>query len=317
MRKLVVLGIAKNIEKNVTVLKDCLDSILSLRAGSKAFIYENNSTDSTNEKLQTLALQDERVTVVCEKTDFKTVAQTWDNQSCRLENIAAARNKCMELWEFADANNKEESIVIWMDLDRVARLDPKAIAFLAEQMEITPPEVAQAFFAFSRNHKGEMYDTFAYRDEQFACGPELIGEAWWGSEHQNALQRHIQSSDGVSLRVLSACNGLAMYRSEAIRGIRFSAYPTSDMEAYYRKLFRDQKAPSYTVLQNAQKNVKTHDAGCLLGRYLFGTEGMWWRNNSGYNQPVVCEWLSFHFAMIARGNNGLFLIKSWEDLSGH
>jgi hypothetical protein len=312
MRKFIVLGIAKNIENQITILGDCLKVILDLREGSRAFIYEDGSTDKTAERLQLLS--DSRITISSD-TSIKpeTSALTWDNKPCRLERIAWARNKCMEMWE---KNDKEDAIVIWLDTDRVHRLDGSIVHQVAEQLMGVPIEVAAGFFAMSLNHKHDMYDTFAYRSEKNALGPEFMGEKWWSAEHQLQIQQEVREQP-YSVQVLSACNGLAMYKSEAIRGLRFSATPTEAIEKYYRTLYRDAKHPCFKKMQEIQEKPTTHYEGVCLGRYCFGTEGLWYKNNSGYNQPVLCEWLSFHFAMRERGFKGLFIIKGWVDISGH
>ena len=310
--KFVVLGVAKNIANQCQILKECLNAILDQRPGSRAYIYEDGSTDGTKDKLKAMAIEDRRITVTCEDVETETKAETWDNKPCRMERIAAARNKCMEMWE----KDKDESVVIWIDTDRVERLDGGLIHQLAEQLTQNPIEVAAAFFAMSLNHRGQMYDTYAFRSEKNALGPELLGEKWI-KECQQRIFDEVNNHPQPTLQVLSACNGLAMYRSEAIRGLRFSALPTTAVEKYYRQVYRDSKHPCHAELLECQKNVKTHEEGVCLGRYCFGTEGMWYRINSGYNQPVVCEWISFHFAMRDRGYKGLFIIKPWLDRSGH
>jgi hypothetical protein len=313
MRKFVVLGIAKNIENQITILGDCLQAILDQRDGSRAFIYEDGSTDRTAERL--LAIKDPRITIKTDKIDTeKTEALTWDNKPCRLERIAWARNKCMEMWETTD---KDDCIVIWLDTDRVHRLDGPLVHQVAEQLMGVPIEIAAGFFAYSVNHKGEMYDTFAYRSEANALGPEIMGEEWWSSENQRKILLEVAESPQPTLNVVSACNGLAMYKSEAVRGLRFSALPTPLIEKYYKQIWHNQKAPCHKKLCQLQDKPTTHYQGVCLGRYCFSTEGMWYKNNSGYNQPVVCEWLSFHLGIRERGYMGLFIIKPWMDISGH
>jgi len=315
MRKFIVLGIAKNIENQCQVLFNCLTAILDQREGSLAFIYEDGSTDKTPELLAKISETDKRIVVKSDKSSgAPTTALTWDNKPCRLERIAFARNKCMEMWE---NTYKDDAVVIWLDTDRVHLVDGPVIHQVAEQLMGVPAEVASAFFAMSLNHKGQMYDTFAYRSEKNALGPEIMGEEWWGKENQDKIHQEVNECSGPSLQVLSACNGLAMYKSECIRGLRFSALPTEQVEKYHRQIFRDSKHPCHKKLLELQDKPKTHHEGVCIGRYCFGTEGMWYKNNSGYNQPVVCEWLSFHYAMRDRGFKGLFIIKPWMDISGH
>ncbi len=317
MRKIVILGIAKNIENCIGILADCLQTILELWESSKnrAYLYENDSTDSTPEKLRALAAKDPRIHVRTEKgIMIDSKVRSFDNKPCRMECIATARNACMELWESSDS---EDSIVIWMDLDRVTRLDPVPIEFFAKQLSEAPPKTITAVFPYSINHKGDMYDTYAYRDETFLLGPEFLGAAWWESTHQTALQNHIRATQGNHRSVFSACNGFGMYRSEAIRGLRFTAYPTAEMEKILRLAWRTESHPAYKALRDSQTNLQTHVNGASMGLYPFGKEGLWYRNNSGYNYPVVCEWVPFHFALRERGYTGLFLITGWRDVSGH
>ena len=315
MRKFVVLGIAKNIQNQVHILDDCLQAILDQREGSRAFIYEDGSTDKTAERLLALSKNDGRISVKCDTSEMpKTEATTWDNKPCRLERIAWARNECMKMWE---AEDKDDCIVIWLDCDRVQRLDGDLISQLSEQLMGVPIEVACGFFAYSVNHKGMMYDTFAYRSEKHALGPEVMGEEWWSADYQRAIISEIAECGQPSFKVISACNGLAMYKSEAVRGLRFSALPTPFLEKFYKQIWHNEKALCNKKLNELQNKPKTHDQGVCLGRYCFGTEGMWYKNNSGYNQPVVCEWISFHLGIRERGYNGLFVIKPWIDRSGH
>jgi hypothetical protein len=169
----------------------------------------------------------------------------------------------------------------------------------------------------SLNHKGEMYDRFSYRDEVFALGPELMGEDWWRPGHTQSLLQHIHGSMQDCMPVLSAFNGMGLYRSDAIRGQRFSAFPTQSMEKYYRTAYKTESHPVHAQVVSGQEHVQKVYDGIGCGRHLFGMEGLFWRHNSGYNQPIVCEWVPFHFGLRDRGWTGLFLVKGWVDQSGH
>lgn len=321
MWPIIILGVAKNVANQTEILFDSLQSILDLAEGSQAFLYENDSTDKTPEKLKAMTLRDKRIHVLSETLGSDqptTIALTAENKPCRMERIADARNKCMLMWE-ESSSGSTPSIVLWLDCDRMTRVDTTPIAFLAKQLMSAPPKTITAFFPMSLNHKGEMYDRFAYRDEIFALGPELMGDDWWQEGHTSNLLHHIHhtTSEYHTLPVLSAFNGMGLYRADAIRGLRFSAFPNQSMEKFYRQAYKNTSHPVHAQIVSAQSTAEKKYKGIALGRYLFGTEGLFWQNNSGYNQPVVCEWLPFHFDLRDRGWTGFYLVKGWLDQSGH
>ena len=114
--------------------------------------------------------------------------------------------------------------------------------------------------------------------------------------------------------VLSAFGGIGVYRASAVRGLRYSGVVTEDVHKVYTNFCRQN--PSHPWVQRVNQKPVTHIEGALMGVYLFDTK-LFYRNNSGYNYPVICEHVPFHCAMINRGASRLFVEPSLLYISDH
>ncbi|MDQ3109205.1 MAG: hypothetical protein M3R17_04865 [Bacteroidota bacterium] len=140
----------------------------------KIIIYENNSTDTTKEKLQKIA--GEKVIVKCEQFSEEELlqsgtARTWNYQPFRVEMISNARNKVLDIIA-ADEGLKNSDYLIWIDLD-FKDWDVNAIAkcFDTEDWDAITANCVLA--------NGNYRDTYALRDEKYSFGPEIFGDYWW------------------------------------------------------------------------------------------------------------------------------------------
>jgi hypothetical protein len=103
---IVLCGVCKNVVSTLPVIRAAFED-LAAKAGVPcwAVFYENNSDDGTDVELLKWASEAPgQVIVKCEKFTkeeelSRCVARTCDNQPCRMERIAFARNKLLDMLE--------------------------------------------------------------------------------------------------------------------------------------------------------------------------------------------------------------------------
>jgi len=297
--RVVLGGIVKNISH---LIPNTLQFLIDLKRQLPCLevcIYENNSTDNTNGIFLDLATKIDFLEVKSEIYDNsffldKGRARTWDNLPCRIEMIAFARNKLLEM--IHAKNLTDNDLVIMMDLDFMRAPDVKAIALIVENF---PIKLADVLFANGVGANGNYYDTYVLRTAADPFGPEIMGKTFWSGEHSKRLRDAIPANASSLIPVYSAFGGLAIYRAAAIKGCFYSADVTDSLHAFYKDLLKDKP----------QEKPITHHEGVLLGCYLKG-DNIFYRNNSGYNWPVVGEHSTFHAQMRENGFGKMFIVPS-------
>ena len=347
---IVVCGVCKNVASTLPVIRAAFEDLVS-KAGVPcwAVFYENNSEDGTDAELMKWAAEaPDQVIVQCEKITreeelARGVARTFDNKPCRMEQIAHARNKLLDMLEgghaspltpssgghassslsvalspssmVGGAGGKAPRYVVMIDMDNPVPFPVNAILRCIAR----DPDGFDALVCNGLNPFGYMYDFYAYRDAQFPFGPEIIREAFWSGQHQHQVQtamhnrtmfcnRMIQQNRALLpyIPVVSGFNGLCIFRREALKGARYSAIPSADMNAEYEAM---------KCIPPLAKNAKTHVDGATVGMYLFpkdnhdhvNDKGIFYFHNSGYNFPVVCEHVPFFAAMRANNHRRIYL----------
>lgn len=317
---IILCGIGKNVVGTLPVIRAAFED-LSSKAGVPcwALFYENNSDDGTDaELLKWAADMPDRVQVICEKLTqeeqlVRGMARTYDNQPCRMEQIAHARNKLLRKLDSDTGSRANAKYVIMIDMDNPVPFPVNAILKCIAR----DPDGFDALVCNGLNPFGYMYDFYAYRDAQFPFGPEIMREAFWSGQHQCQVQtamhnktlfcsRMMQKNSALLpyIPVASGFNGLCIFRREAIKGILYSAIPTAEMNAEYEAM---------NCIPPLAKNAKTHVDGATVGMYLFpkdnhaNDKGIFYFHNSGYNFPVVCEHVPFFAAMRANNRRRIYL----------
>lgn len=307
---ILIAGIGRNIANSIPFLKTTFEGIASQVAECAVVIYENNSTDHSSELLQAWSAQDLRVRarseyISPEEQLNQGKARTWDNQPCRLEILAAARNKLLAM--ILEPQYEGYELVLILDLDIPQPLPQKETLDAIRSF----PDDAAAVFSFGVNSVGKMYDLHPYRDNAFPFGPEIVGDEFFSIPNQKRLFKHTNKLKTCQFHpVFSAFNGAALYRRALLQGCVYSAHPTKALDEYYRdQAERLGKSPADWFPGN------THIASTLQGVYLFGTDGFFYRNNVGYNFPVVIGHSTLHASLIKKGK--LYLRPAWIHYSGH
>lgn len=288
--KVVLGGIVRNIERNsiqilkfITLLKNEIPEL-------EVCIFENNSTDSTKDFLN--SIQNEFIQIQIEdypESFFLNSfpGRTYTNEGCRIHKIAFARNQLLKMIE--KKNLTSDDFVIIMDLDINMCPEIKVIKFIIENF----PDEADVLFANGIQHNGHYYDGYEFRSEELPYGPEILGETFWSDTHMGKIQKKYIPEDGL-IPVISAFGGIAIYRANAIKGCSYSADVTDTLHEFY------------SSLPIVDLNPKTHIDGCSLGIYLKDKK-IFYKNNSGYNYPVAAEHVNFHLEIRAKGFKNMFI----------
>ena len=201
--------------------------------------------------------------------------------------------------------------VVMLDMDNPVPFPVNAILKCIAR----DPDGFDALVCNGLNPMGYMYDFYAYRDAQFPFGPEIMREAFWSRQHQYHVQTAVHNKTVFQshqikhnpallpyIPVASGFNGLCIFRREALKGARYSAIPTAEMNAEYEAM---------KCIPPLAKNAKTHVDGASVGMYLFpkdeNNKGIFYFHNSGYNFPVVCEHVPFFASMRANNHRRIYL----------
>jgi hypothetical protein len=340
---IIVCGVCKNVASTLPVIRAAFEDHVS-KSGVPcwAVFYENNSDDGTDTELMKWASEaPDQVQVQCDKFTreeelSRCVARTFDNKPCRMEQIAHARNKLLEMLlgersspnpSLPHSNPSLPSIgggaggfapryVVMIDMDNPVPFPVNAILRCIAR----DPDGFDALVCNGLNPMGHMYDTYAYRDAQFPFGPEIMREAFWSRHHQFYMQTAVHNKTVFHSRqmkydpafrpyipIASGFNGLCIFRWEALKGLRYSAIPTPEMNAEYKAM---------NCIPPLSKNAQTHVNGGSVGMYLFPKDkdknndadnAVFYFHNSGYNFPVVCEHVPFFAGMRARNRRRIYL----------
>ena len=282
---MLVGGIVQNVYKHIPVIFSFLESLKTIFPDLQVCIYENNSTDWTKKGL--LERKVEYIDILCEDYEdsffLNFPARTYDNKPCRIHKIACARNRLLKMIEKYSAE-----FVMFIDFDFNIAPNPNAILFAINNF----PKEADVLFANGIGKNGHYYDGYSLRTTTHPYGPEILGEEFWSDNHMQHLQPKIDPySNPIS--VVSAFGGLAIYRAKAIAGCFYSAEVTDELHEFYSK---------YSI----QPTVQTHSNGCSLGVYLKDMK-IFYRNNSGYNFPIVAEHVSFNLMVRKKGFDKMFI----------
>ena len=258
---IVLCGVCKNVISTLPVIRAAFEE-LAAKAGVPcwAVFYENNSDDGTDaELLKWAAEAPDQIKVRCdtftkEEELSRGVARTYDNQPCRMERIAHARNQLLEMLigersspnpssgeltpssggedpgkcnGGGGAGGKAPRYVIMIDMDNPVPFPVgQVLRCIARD-----PDGFDALICNGLNSMGYMYDTYAYRDAQFPFGPEIMREAFWSGHHQYYVQTAVhgrtlfhkqQMKQNPALLpyipVASGFNGMCIFRWEALKG---------------------------------------------------------------------------------------------------
>lgn len=289
-RTVLICGVVKNcdyqIDKNIQLaLKTS-----KLFNKCKIIIYENNSTDNTKQKLHNYAINPEfndKIKIISEDLDLNNRSQctiwayteiTGSDHPCRVEFIGKARNKVVD--EINKPEYNEYEYVIWIDLDSNGW------------------EINGIIDSFIRNEEWDVlfgnntdlyYDYYALRYKEQLFGPEIIGEHFW----DKMTHVHFEQNEKL-IPVYSAFNGIAIYKKELFKNFKYDFLVNDEVKQFYRKWFENIDSKTKQVIEN--KCYKFPNG------YKDEETNIFWKSNSGYDMPVICEHVPLNLTIYNNGH---------------
>lgn len=290
MTNIIICGIVKNVGNILIPNLRLIHKLKDKFNKYKLIIYENNSIDNT--KIILRNIKDDKIKIIMEDIsdeEIKENSKIWayteitgSDHACRIENISNARNKLI------DEINKEEynefNVVVMIDLD--------SRGFDIKEIENSIKFVAQNEKTVLTANSFPYYDYYALRSEpSHLLGPEIIGDTFWELNKQLKIDKN-----GPFIKIYSGFNGIAVYNKEVFKKYRYNFILDESVKNMYKKMLNDMDN-----LQNEFKNEISNDCKKFpKGIYDEDIKG-YWKNNSGYNKPVVCEHVCLHANLINDG----------------
>ena len=280
------------------VIKNSVDKLvanmnLAIKTGEqfnmyKIVIYENNSTDGTKDLLKKYETN-QNIKIISEDIDPERIKETsriWSykevtgsDHPCRIEQIANARNRVID--EIVKPEYDNFTHVIWIDLDSSGWL----IEGIGDSFAQSAPW--DVIYANGINPNHTYYDMYAFRGLEHLCfGPEIVGEHFW-----NNLKSNLNFlNEPALIPVCSAFGGIGIFKKEIFQKHRYDCIVNPAVKTFYKSIIS--KSEIYKEL------IENPDTKFPNG---YMEENIFWKSNSGYDKPVVCEHVCLNLDLY---NNG-------------
>lgn len=314
-QKVLLCGVCRNVEEPLPSTIKFFEEIGSFFEDYRVIVYENNSTDATARILNQWKEKNKKVYLQSEKVSWSELDKeiiNWEkNAFYRPELIARARN--IVLKQAMSEAYLDFDYLIWMDMDFYRKPNYKGL------LEVfTTSREWDAVFAYGIDPPGTYWDWYAYRDVQYPIGSELLGNYWW--YYPKKLQ--LSPKDDWH-QVYSAFGGCAIYKKSAIEGCSYSAIVTPDLAEVVQQIINDPRHENNHFIKKYHEQIgnecitiqapRPHLQSFLDPNQNFllpatKNETLLWKMSSFvYQYPSVCEHVTFHASMIARGHDKLFI----------
>ena len=225
-RTVIICSIVRNAEKGLKRNIPEIKRLCQMFEGYKVFVYENDSTDMTKKLLKEWHDSDPaNVFVSLNDTSAQpTIPSVSDVPSInpfysqkRIDKMAKLRNAYMQ---FVDDMGWSADYFVVVDLD-VARISADNImsSFVREDWDA----VTAFGYSTSPKLKRRYHDTYALTELGDEENPQTEEKIIKNSKKYANL-----NNDNHWVRVFSAFGGLAIYRFESIKGVRYEALKNND-----------------------------------------------------------------------------------------
>lgn len=225
-RTIIVCGIVRNAERGLKRNIPEIKRLCQMSKGYKVFVYENDSTDMTKKLLKEWHDSDPaNVFVSLNDTSAQpTIPSVSDVPSInpfysqkRIDKMAKLRNAYMQ---FVDDMGWSADYFVVVDLD-VARISADNImsSFVREDWDA----VTAFGYSTSPKLKRRYHDTYALTELGDEENPQTEEKIIKNSKKYANL-----NNDSPWVRAFSAFGGLAIYRFESIKGVRYEALKNND-----------------------------------------------------------------------------------------
>lgn len=223
---IIVCGIVRNAEPGLRKNIPVINNICSQFHDYKVVVYENDSKDGTKELLQNWHdSYNDKVFVIMDDGKKGKIIPSIRDVNCnpffsrwRIEKMASLRNKYLT---FVDNNGWSPDYLMVVDLD-VSRISIDGV--MSSFNSAYEWDAVTAFgYSYSPLMKKRYHDTFALVE----VGKENTPQT------EKSIYGYCQKYGKISpvqewVRVYSAYGGLALYRYERIKGLRYKAIPNGD-----------------------------------------------------------------------------------------
>jgi hypothetical protein len=290
----IICGVVKNAEAHLTNNIQLARQLGVKCDKYKIIIYENNSIDTTKKILSMYENRDD-FEIIMEDIDDETIkkeskiwaykAVTGSDHPCRIEQIAKARNKLIT--EIKKDKYADYNYVVMIDFDAKFFL-PDGIF---KSLQLVKKNRKRVIYANSYDY----YDYYALRSahsEFNLFGPELMGDFFW--QKMNAMRLKINPDSTELVPVYSAFNGIGVYDKKVFTSYKYDALLTPDVKTVYKNM-----AATHKEVYEKYKPILQSECSKFIGGE--STPEFFWKNNSGYDKPVVCEHVAFNFALLNAG----------------
>jgi hypothetical protein len=289
---ILICGIVKNADKTLTLNINHALNTGALFENFKLIIYENNSTDNTKNILNNY-VNNQNIIVIQENIDYETIKKqskiwaytevTGSDHPCRIEQICNARNKVID--EINTEKYDNYTYVIWIDLDSNG-WDINGIIDSFNKKDEWDVIYANGV----KNRSNHYYDLYALRSSFSPFGPEIIGEHFW-----NNLKNISCSDIKENIPVYSAFGGIGIFKKYIFTHNRYDCIVNEDVKTFYRNYLKS--TPPNNIMLNIIHNADTK----FKNGYKDNEIDIFWKSNSGYDKPVVCEHVTLNFKLHNEG----------------
>lgn len=299
--KIIIAGVAKNIEHTLPNMAKKIETLGSHFNDYRVIIYENNSSDKSSYLLTEWSKSNPKVIVITEKLtpsqlyDRVTIHRLKDKAPNKIELIAYGRNQV--LMRALDKQFDDYKYIVMTDLDfSIGWTVESVLSSFSIQI---PWDCISANGIHNIHGKyGIYFDRYAFRDERFPLGPELLGNQWWDEIYKKTFD----FKQGSALKkVYSAFGGIAIYKRESLKNCRYSGCITDDLTNLLSMILN-------------QKNFES-TAHFLQYKKLLGSEyeklpvkfQPQSRYGDIYDGTLVCEHVNLHASMIHNKHDKIFV----------
>lgn len=250
----IVRDAERGLRKNIPVIRE----LCRWFGEYKVVVFENDSKDRTKQLLTEWMDNDsERVFAFMKDTDGKTTIPTFKESKGnpffghkRIDRMAALRNQYMDLlWE----RGWEADYLMVVDLD-VTRIDLKGVISSFDET-IAWDAVTAYGYSFGPTMRLRYHDTYAL---------SMYGDETPQTEQKIADMSYQLASVGNGkrwFRVASAFGGLAIYKMDAVKGLRYEVYENADKQVEVKcehySIYKQMRERGYDkVYINPQMRIK-------------------------------------------------------------
>lgn len=287
-KKVLICGVCKDVE---FALNNAIQNIELLAINfdeCTIIIYENNSSDNTASILSKWSKNNQKVIFLSETLSKVQLPQS------RTERIARARNKVLSVAkapEYADFD-----YLIMVDLDFTG---PWPIEEILNTLDF-PMDWDCISANGTRN--GNYWDRYAFRNQSYPFGPELLGESWW----EDLKHSWFALNEDDLLPVYSAFGGLAIYKYKSIIQFSYSGIATEELKKYYEKIIFTLPLTN-PGLKKYLNFIKMPNADTLSSIPIKFITNSPIDHAPNYQIPTCCEHVTLHAKMTLSGYGKFFV----------